>query len=114
MDKQQKIEVLKRLIETRQTAVTQRGNDTLVAQTQQWLAEIEVENDVWINVSDALPEDKQVCIVWADVSHDKGRFHRRIAKFVAETKYCLCGWVGANEVRYWMPAPTIPITPPKK
>lgn len=55
MYKQQKIEVLKRLIETRQTAVTQRGNDTLVAQAQQWLAELEGETEGWVKVSDRLP-----------------------------------------------------------
>lgn len=56
LTKEQKIEVLKHLIETRQTAVTQRGNDELVAQAQQWLADLESGGDGWVRVEDALPE----------------------------------------------------------
>lgn len=41
-----------------------RGNDELVSQAQQWLAELESGNDGWIDVSDGLPENGAYVLIY--------------------------------------------------
>ena len=113
MTPQERIEVLKKMIDTYESMYalhTVMNEDEVFVKAEQWLSELEAQWDgsEWIDINTHLPADKQLCIVWADKSFDKGHFHRRIAKYVAETKYCLSGWVGANEVKFWMPAPPDP------
>lgn len=107
----EKIEVLKDLIKTRQMAVTQRGNDELVTQAQQWLAELDSENDGWdvnnwIHADYSLPASKKM----VEVLHSN--FFEK--KLISTGYYSDNGtWYGSSKsgqilfVKAWRP-----ITPP--